>query len=65
VSGTLRVTQRRSRNGSDKRQIDTLRSLGLRRIGHTVEHSDTPQIRGMIHKVRHLVEVSSSEEGGS
>jgi large subunit ribosomal protein L30 len=58
---TLRVTQRRSRNGSDKRQLDTLRSLGLRRIGHTVEHSDTPQIRGMIHKVRHLVEVQ--EEG--
>jgi large subunit ribosomal protein L30 len=63
VSGTLRVTQRRSRNGSDKRQLDTLRSLGLRRIGHTVEHSDTPEIRGMIHKVRHLVDVS--EEGGS
>jgi large subunit ribosomal protein L30 len=53
----VRVTQRRSRNGADKRQIDTLRSLGLRRIGHTVEVSDTPQIRGMIHKVRHLVEV--------
>jgi large subunit ribosomal protein L30 len=53
----LAVTQRRSRNGSDKRQLDTLRSLGLRRIGHTVEHDDTPQIRGMIHKVRHLVEV--------
>jgi large subunit ribosomal protein L30 len=57
VSGTLRVTQRRSRNGSDRRQLDTLRSLGLRRIGHTVEHTDTPQIRGMLHKVRHLVEV--------
>ncbi len=55
---TLKVTQRRSRNGADKRQRDTLRSLGLRRIGHTVEHSDTPQIRGMIHKVRHLIEVS-------
>jgi large subunit ribosomal protein L30 len=55
---TLRITQRRSRNGSDKRQIDTLRSLGLRRIGHTVEQQDTPQTRGMIHKVRHLVEVS-------
>jgi large subunit ribosomal protein L30 len=55
---TLRVTQLRSRNGADKRQLDTLRSLGLRRIGHTVEHSDSPQIRGMIHKVRHLVEVS-------
>ena len=55
---TLRVTQRKSRNGSDKRQLDTLRSLGLRRIGHTVEVSDSPQIRGMIQKVRHLVEVS-------
>ncbi|MBV9466257.1 MAG: 50S ribosomal protein L30 [Solirubrobacterales bacterium] len=54
----LRVTQRRSRNGADKRQLDTLRSLGLRRIGHTVEHPDSPQLRGMIHKVRHLVEVS-------
>ena len=54
---SIKVTQRKSRNGSDKRQIDTLRSLGLRRIGHTVEVSDTPQIRGMLHKVRHLVEV--------
>ena len=55
---TVRVTQRRSQNGSDQSQRDTLRSLGLRRIGQTVEHSDSPQIRGMIHKVRHLVEVS-------
>ena len=55
---TLRITQLKSRNGCDRRQRDTLRSLGLRRIGHTVEHSDTPQVRGMIHKVRHLVEVS-------
>jgi large subunit ribosomal protein L30 len=53
----LLITQRKSRNGSDRRQLDTLRSLGLRRIGHTVEQEDTPQIRGMIHKVRHLVEV--------
>jgi large subunit ribosomal protein L30 len=57
---TLRITQRKSRNGSDKRQTQTLRSLGLRRINHTVEQSDTPQIRGMIHKVRHLVEVEES-----
>ena len=55
---TLKITQRKSRNGSDKRQTDTLRSLGLRRIGHTVEKEDTPQIRGMIHKVAHLIEVS-------
>jgi large subunit ribosomal protein L30 len=54
----LVVTQRRSRNGSDQRQRDTLRSLGLRRIGQRVEHEDTPQIRGMIAKVSHLVEVS-------
>jgi len=54
----LKVTQRKSANGSDKRQKATLRSLGLRRINHTVEVSDSPQIRGMIAKVRHLVEVS-------
>jgi large subunit ribosomal protein L30 len=60
----LVVTQRRSRNGSDQRQRDTLRSLGLRRIGHSVEHEDTPQIRGMIAKVAHLVEVSSEESDG-
>ena len=55
---TLKVTQLRSRNGSDKRQKETLRSLGLRRIGHTVEVNDSPQARGMIAKVRHLIEVS-------
>jgi large subunit ribosomal protein L30 len=56
-TGTITVTQRKSRNGSDKSQLATLRSLGLRRIGHTVEVSDSPQIRGMLHKVRHLIEV--------
>jgi large subunit ribosomal protein L30 len=59
VSG-LKVTQRRSINGSDKRQKDTLRSLGLRRIGQTVEVFDSPQVRGMIAKVSHLVEVSEN-----
>jgi large subunit ribosomal protein L30 len=54
----LKITQRRSRNGANKQQRDTLRSLGLRRIGHQVEHDDTPQIRGMIRRVKHLVEVS-------
>ena len=53
----LRITQRRSRNGADRKQRATLESLGLRRIGHTVEHEDSPQIRGMLHRVRHLVEV--------
>ena len=60
----LRVTQRRSRNGADRRQLDTLRSLGLRRIGHTVEVNDTPQARGMLHAVRHLVEVREDAKSG-
>ena len=55
----VKVTQRRSKNGADKGQRDTLRSLGLRWIGHTVEHEDSPQLRGMIYKVAHLVEVSN------
>jgi large subunit ribosomal protein L30 len=54
---TLQVTQSRSSNGSNKRQLDTLRSLGLRRIGHTIEIKDCEQARGMVHAVRHLVEV--------
>jgi large subunit ribosomal protein L30 len=57
----LRVTQERSRNGSNKRQLATLRSLGLRRIGHTVDVHDTPQARGMLHAVRHLVKVAPPE----
>jgi len=57
----LSVTQRRSKNGADQKQLDTLRSLGLRRIGHTVEVNDSEQARGMLHAVRHLVEV---QEGG-
>jgi large subunit ribosomal protein L30 len=57
MAGSLTVTQRRSRNGANQRQLATLRSLGLRRIGHTVEVQDSEQARGMIHAVRHLVEV--------
>ncbi len=57
----LHVTQTRSRNGSNRRQLDTLRSLGLRRIGHTVEVTDTPQARGMLHAVRHLVSVAPED----
>jgi len=57
---TLKATQFKSKNGSDQSQLDTLRSLGLRRIGQTVEIKDTPQARGMLHKVRHLVRVEES-----
>jgi large subunit ribosomal protein L30 len=60
MSDTLKVTQLKSKNGSDQRQRDTLRSIGLRRIGQTVEVKDTAQMRGMLHKVRHLVEVDEA-----
>ena len=53
----MKVTQVKSRNGADKRQLDTLRSLGLRKIGHTVEVKNNEQTRGMLHRVRHLVKV--------
>jgi large subunit ribosomal protein L30 len=57
----LSVTQRRSSNGANRKQLDTLRSLGLRRIGHTVEVTDSAQARGMLHAVRHLVEVKEQK----
>ena len=53
----LRVTQLRSGIGFDKKQKTALRSLGLRRLRHTVEVPDTPGVRGLILKVRHLVQV--------
>jgi large subunit ribosomal protein L30 len=58
---TLSVTQRRSKNGANQKQLDTLRSLGLRRIGHTVAVNDTPQARGMLHAVRHMVDVKEGK----
>jgi large subunit ribosomal protein L30 len=54
---TYVIRQVRSANGTNAKQRDTLRSLGLRRIGHTVERPDSPQLRGMLHAVRHLVTV--------
>jgi large subunit ribosomal protein L30 len=60
AGATIRVTQLRSRNGADKAQLATIRSLGLLRIGHTVDVVDTPQARGMLHRVRHLVRVEES-----
>jgi len=53
----LKVTQRKSKNGANQKQLDTLRSLGLHRIGETVQVEDCEQARGMLHAVRHLVEV--------
>lgn len=60
MSETLKVKQVKSKNGANHAQRETLRSLGLRRIGHTVEVKDTPQQRGMLHRVRHLIEVEDA-----
>ena len=54
---SLVIKQVKSANGANGRQRDTLRSLGLRGIGKTVERDDSPQLRGMVHAVRHLVVV--------
>ncbi|HEY3671749.1 MAG TPA: 50S ribosomal protein L30 [Acidimicrobiia bacterium] len=61
---TLRVTQVKSTIGTKPKQRGTIRALGLKRINHTVELPDRPEIRGMIARVPHLVTVEevSSEE---
>ena len=54
---TVKVTLVKSPIGFTRNQLAVVRGLGLRRIRHTVELKDTPATRGMIHKVRHLLEV--------
>jgi len=53
----LKITQIRSTIGFNKNQAKVIESLGLRRIGHSVELADSEAVRGMILKVRHLVTV--------
>ena len=58
---TLRVTYSTSAIGVEKDQKQTVTRLGLRRLGQTVEQPDNPAVRGMIHKVRHLLTVEEVE----
>ncbi len=60
-SGTVKVTLVKSPIGFNGRQANVVMSMGLRRIRHTVELKDTPETRGLIHKVRHLVTVEESQ----
>jgi len=53
----LRITYVKSAIGYSRKQKDTIRALGLRRLGAVVEHKDSPVIRGMVYKERHLVDV--------
>ena len=59
----LKVTQTRSEIGGKRNHRETLRSLGLKRIGDVVVKEDRPEIRGMVHTVRHLVAVEIIGEG--
>ena len=61
MSVRLQVTQRKSPIGGTHSQRETLRSLGLKRIGDTVVKEDRPEVRGMVHTVRHLVTVEEVE----
>ncbi len=55
---TLKVTLKKSIIGRTEKMRRIIQALGLRRINHTVEHKDTPNIRGMIHKTSHMLEVT-------
>ena len=56
----LKVTQVRSSIGQNPRNRGTLRALGLGRIGRSAEHDESPQLAGMLRKVRHLVRIEES-----
>ena len=55
----LKITQVRSGIGQSDRHLGTLRALGLGKIGRTAEHAESPQLAGMLRKVRHLVRVEN------
>jgi large subunit ribosomal protein L30 len=57
MAATLRITQFKSANGANPAQRDTLRTLGLGKIGSSTERPDQPTVRGAVYTVRHLVKV--------
>ena len=57
MAGKLKIQQVRSVVGRIEKQRKAVRALGITRMYQTVEHKDTPQIRGMIQKIRHLIKV--------
>jgi large subunit ribosomal protein L30 len=62
MAATLQIRQLKSSNGASPSQRETLRTLGLRGIGSSIDRPDGPALRGMLRVVAHLVEV---DEGGS
>ncbi len=60
MAKTLKITQTRSQIGQSQRHRGTLRALGLGKIGRTVERAESPQLAGMLRKVRHLVKIEEA-----
>jgi large subunit ribosomal protein L30 len=60
AKGKLKITQIRSQIGQTARHRGTLRALGLGKIGRSAEHQESPQLAGMLRKVRHLVKVEDA-----
>jgi large subunit ribosomal protein L30 len=54
---TVKITQHKSKNGANPKARESLRSLGLGKIGQSVEREDSPQLRGQLYKVQHLVRI--------
>jgi len=61
MADMLRITYVRSAGGHPSKQAKTVEALGLRKLNQTVEQPDNPNIRGMIHKIRHLLKVEESK----
>lgn len=55
----IRITQIKSKNGKPERQKRTLEALGIHKLNHNVEHEATPQIMGMVEKIRHLLKIEN------
>lgn len=62
MSDKLKITLRKSAIGYEQSQKDTVRSLGFKRLNQSIVREDTPIVRGMIHKVKHLVTVEPVAE---
>jgi large subunit ribosomal protein L30 len=61
----IQITWVRSQIGSTQDQRRTIKALGLKRLRHVVEHEDSPTVRGMVHKVRHLIAVELGDQSAS
>ncbi len=62
MTDRIRITYQKSAIGQNKRQLGTLKALGLRKLNQTVEHDDNAVIRGMVNKVSHLVTVEEVKQ---